>query len=324
MSQNKLTTFVHNNLILTLVITLLVGGGLSTLAFSAYNSGAKSVQSNTSSSSSIISSSYLDKSSSISSSILSSSIISSSSVVEIKKEVVKEVPKTVEVEKPKAVEEIKKTIYSQDSQIEKIDSLTKFQTFEPKEPSYWESYSAGKSIDQCNNPVEDGYNYHVGYNYHTTFKDFFELSTFFIQDNNSSKNTERKHFDNINTFLKYGLVDVFTISQAFSFNCSSFYITKIKDLDFKVKNVDESRAMLTKQAGGYRLDVVGRKSNSYFHLNSRIPLGGDTMQQYGRSCINQPDEQDCNEKLIFTEKNTEIAIQKSQELIQRFEDSFNY
>jgi hypothetical protein len=109
MSQNKLTTFVQNNLVATIIAALVVGGGLSTLAFTAYNSGVKSIQSTISSSSSSASSSFQSKSSSS----LSSSTTSSSSSEEVKKEVakepVKETQKTVEVEKPKVVEAVKNT-----------------------------------------------------------------------------------------------------------------------------------------------------------------------------------------------------------------------
>jgi hypothetical protein len=99
MSQNKLTTFIHNNLIATIIAALIVGGGLSTLAFTAYNSGTKSVQNNvTGTTASPLSSSSIIK---------SSSIVSSSSAQEIKKETVKETPKSFEVEKPKVVEEVK-------------------------------------------------------------------------------------------------------------------------------------------------------------------------------------------------------------------------
>jgi hypothetical protein len=123
MSQNKIITFFHNNLIATIIAALLIGGGFSALAFSAYNSGAKSVQSNSTSSSSMISSSSPIKASSVSSLVLSSSIISSSSVEEVKKEVVKEpfkevvkeavkeTPKSVEVEKPKVVN-VEKLLYT--------------------------------------------------------------------------------------------------------------------------------------------------------------------------------------------------------------------
>jgi hypothetical protein len=111
MSQNKITAFIHNNLIATIITALIVGGGLSGLAFSTYNSGAKSVQNKVSSSSISLSSSSQIKSSLVTSSILSSSLTSSSSSEEVKKEVikepVKEAPKTVEVEKPRVIEEIK-------------------------------------------------------------------------------------------------------------------------------------------------------------------------------------------------------------------------
>jgi hypothetical protein len=126
MSQNKFTTFIHNNLITTIITALIIGGGLSALAFSTYNSGAKSVQSDvTAITVSSQSSSSVIKSSSVSSSILSSSIISSSSSEVSKKEPVKETPKTVEVEKAKVVEEVKPTKIT-DTILKNPDSPTGF------------------------------------------------------------------------------------------------------------------------------------------------------------------------------------------------------
>jgi hypothetical protein len=118
MYQNKYTTFIQNNLVLTIIATLILGGGVSTLAFSVLNPSTKKLtQSNVadssieiqSSSSSLIksnssnSSIYISSTSSVSSSVKISSTISSSSVEELKKEVTKEIPKTVEVEKPKSI-----------------------------------------------------------------------------------------------------------------------------------------------------------------------------------------------------------------------------
>jgi hypothetical protein len=108
MSQNKLTTFFHNNLIATIIAALIVGGGLTALGFSAYNSGAKSVQDNvTATTASPQPSSSTIKSSSVSSSILSSSVISSSSAVEVKKEKAEETQKASEVKNTNVVEPTK-------------------------------------------------------------------------------------------------------------------------------------------------------------------------------------------------------------------------
>jgi hypothetical protein len=87
MSQNKFSIFVQKNLIATIIVALIIAGGVLALAFSAYNSGAKSVQNNSTISSNS-SSSYQSKSSSSSSSSLISLAVLTSSSQEIKKEAV--------------------------------------------------------------------------------------------------------------------------------------------------------------------------------------------------------------------------------------------
>ena len=168
MSQNKLTTFIHNNLVVTIIASLVVGGGLSTLAFSAYNSGAKSLQSNTSSSLSSVSSSITSKSSLIVSSIVSSSIISPSSIEEPKKETVKETPKTVEVEKPKVVEvQTPKKEVSRDKYINgKIFNLSRIDG----------------SLEECENRnhSKDGYPFE---------NDRFDCDVFYLNDNDKKFET---------------------------------------------------------------------------------------------------------------------------------------
>ena len=123
MSQNKITTFIHNNLIATIIAALIIGGGLSALAFTAYNSGAKSVE-NSVTATTVSPQSF---SSTIKSSSVASSIISSSSSQEAKKEVVKETvketPKTLEVEKPKVIEEVKNVKIANPANVQAINKI---------------------------------------------------------------------------------------------------------------------------------------------------------------------------------------------------------
>ncbi len=104
MSPNKITPFIKNNLVLTLVTTILVSSGISALAFSAINSRIKPSLSSITISSKSFSTSSQARSNSASSLTTSSSIMPSSTIDNAKKEIAK----VTETEKPKLIEGAKK------------------------------------------------------------------------------------------------------------------------------------------------------------------------------------------------------------------------
>lgn len=180
MSQNKLTTFIHNNLVVTIIAALIVGSGLSTIAFTAFNSGNKTSENLKVSDSKIISSITTTKSELVLNSILANPITAPPPIEEPKKETVKETPKTVEVEKPKVVEvQTPKKEVSRDKYINgKIFNLSRIDG----------------SLEECENRnhSKDGYPFE---------NDRFDCDVFYLNDNDKKFET-----NDWNLFNKFRII----------------------------------------------------------------------------------------------------------------------
>jgi hypothetical protein len=188
----------------------------------------------------------------------------------------------------------------------------KYVKFEPKEINRFSSFDSSNASD-CDLP-QSGYNYNK-----TALGEPVTYYSSFVNESGTAQN------DNIDKYLSFGNIDLFTVTKSFPYTCVNFNITKIKDLDYKVKNTDNSRSMLAKISGDYMLVTVGKKQNTYFYINS--PLFPDNINEIYTKCrVGVSDFVDpiCSEREKFAE-NVEIEItKKAKNIVTDFENSFNY